>query len=86
MDGAGALDLYWATGVMQVRQGLYAPMSSRVMVVGTESLGARLGEATTGADILYDKRNLNLVQLKSCHQTERETSISIYIRSMVRKV
>ena len=86
MDGFGVLDLYWAIGVMQVRQSLYALMSSRVMVVGTESMGASLGEATIGADILYDKRNLKLGQLKSCYQTERETSISIYIRSMVRKV
>ena len=36
---------------MQVRQGLYAPMSRRVMVVGTEALGASLGEAATGADL-----------------------------------
>ena len=51
MDGAGALDLYWAIGAMQARQGLYAPMSRRVMVVGAEALGASLGEATTGADL-----------------------------------
>ena len=36
---------------MQVRQGLYALMSRRVMVVGAEAMGASLGEATTGADI-----------------------------------
>ena len=36
---------------MQARQGLYAPMSRRVMVVGTEALGASLGEAATGADL-----------------------------------
>ena len=40
MDGAGVLDLYWAIRAMQARQGLYAPMSRRVMVVGTEALGA----------------------------------------------
>ena len=34
----GALDLYWAIGAMQSRQGLYAPMSRRVMVVGAEAL------------------------------------------------
>ena len=37
--------------VMQVRQGLYAPMSRRVMVVGAKPLGASLGEAATGADL-----------------------------------
>ena len=36
---------------MQERQGLYAPMSKRVMVVGAKALGASLGEATTGADL-----------------------------------
>ena len=36
---------------MQARQGLYAPMSRRVMVVGIEALGASLGEAATGADL-----------------------------------
>ena len=41
--------LYWAIGAMQTRQGLYAPMSRRVMVVGAEALGASLGEAATGA-------------------------------------
>ena len=51
MDGAGALDLYWAIRAMQVRQGLYALMSRRVMLMGAEALGASLGEATTGADL-----------------------------------
>ena len=50
MDSAGALDLYRANGAMQARQDLYAPMSRRVMVVGTQALGASLGEAATGAD------------------------------------
>ena len=35
----------------QARQGLYAPVSRRVMVVGAEVLGASLGEAATGADL-----------------------------------
>ena len=45
------LDLFWAIGAMQVRQGLYAPVSRRVIVVGTEALGASLGETTTGANL-----------------------------------
>ena len=51
MNGAGALDLYWAIRAMQARQGLYALMSRRVIVVGAKALGASLGEATTGADL-----------------------------------
>ena len=51
MDGTGALVLYWAIGAMQARQGLYALMSMRVMVVGTKALGTSLGEAATGADL-----------------------------------
>ena len=52
MDGAEELDLYWATGAIQARQDLYALMSRRVMVVvGTEALGASLGEVDTGTDL-----------------------------------
>ena len=41
---------------------------------------------TSIQNIFVFKGNLNLVQLKTCYQTEREPSLSIYIRSIVRKV
>ena len=47
--GRGGLLIYIMP--LQARQGFYASMSRRVMVVGTEALGANLGEPATGSDL-----------------------------------
>ena len=55
----GQGDLFLAA--RQARQGLYAPMSRRVMVVGSEGLGASLDEAATVADLGGSSKYSNIL-------------------------